>query len=118
LYSSPRAAASCRFCSFSPDPQLTSLVKWLCVGKLDFQASETGLELVDIFKSPGFLDRSLEHERMGGALPEAEKLDHECTIVATGFATPEKGIEICPKAIFSLFRQLMVQHTKCRLTIL
>jgi hypothetical protein len=38
-----------------------------------------------------------------GALAEAEELDHEDGVVASGFTLLEEGVEVCAEAVFSLF---------------
>lgn len=58
---------------------------------------------MDILGSPGLLDGPLQHKWMGGTLSETEKLNHEDTIIAAGFASLEKGVEVVSEAILGLY---------------
>jgi hypothetical protein len=66
------------------------------------QAFKTRFQLSDVFECPGFFDGAFEHEGVRGALSEAEELDHEHGVVATGFTLLEEGIEVCPEAVLGL----------------
>jgi hypothetical protein len=101
LFRSSTCSLSSSCCVFDPD--LALLIKGAIRIWVSAKTRELCFELGDIFQCPGFLDGALQHEGMGGALPEAEKLYHEHAVVALSFAALEEGVQVGAEAVFSLF---------------